>query len=739
MNKDLVEQIIARKTHCFFVSPHLDDAIFSAGGLINELSGKVPMTVINVFTSCGDSKNTLSAKAYLKQCGYDSKEKLFLDRVEEDKKIFDELGIEVINLGEVDALWRQKEGFLPKQLGSVLPELGNVYPTHRFHISLGRLSRHDNKLIDKLSDKIVSLLPEDNYIVFSPIGTGNHVDHLVIRESCLSVIPREKLVFWSDFPYLLSANDDQSFTKKQLLNPLKINIDVKDKISLCKKYYSQYSEVIQEDKNIKKTEQFYKFTSEDNRSCILETNVFGYLPALFAMPKDFIFNFLNPNTQKIIYQSFDSSNHKKAQEIISNITKKIPEAKCHLIGSTGLKISGQGDLDILVETQVKNSKKYIATVTNLFGPCHKSKPGFIQWKIKYQGVNVDLDLIDPGSSRFKIQTDIFNILNSSRKLRNQYEILKYQAGSTQTFKYSVAKILFFNKLLNGSVKPFPKYLNDYQFVQNFGEEKHFGDYQFALYKDSAGEMYFVKKWTGKRKNRAYHFLKNEVESYKYLNLCKSVNDITVPKLINIIEDKDTLCVILERVGGKDLSNLTPNDKINLFEKAMQFLASTNIPSSKYKIDKRPPLFWIAILPLITIKAIILHPKLLVPILKGFCFVVSNSARLISRKQRSLIHRDFNDYNILMGKKNNCLIDFQLASVADPIIDRVVLFLKYTYDPLMITTIKNHRNTQKIMLNISTREAFFTYLAIFSIYDLSLPDGSHSLSKQCLIKSINQSL
>ncbi len=739
MNKDFVDQIIANKTHCFIVSPHLDDAVFSAGGLISRLAGKTKVTVINVFTSCGKSNSSLSAKVFLKQCDYKSKEALFADRVKEDREIFTKLGVEVNYLDEVDALWRQKNNFPSKILGSVLPELGNVYPTYRFHISTGKVSRHDKKLIERLADKIVSLLPGDSYLVFSPIGIGKHVDHLVVRESCLSVIPRDKLIFWTDFPYLLSHKVNRNFIKSQNISAFELETDTAKKISLCKKYYSQYSQVIKDDNSLKVSEMFYRYSFFAERPATLNCSPFDFVSALISEPKDFLYNLLFGDRQKITYKLFSHNNYQDANEIIKKITSKIPQAKCHLIGSTGLKIAGQGDIDVLVESTSANVKQHTVALEKIFGPEKKSRHSLIQWKIKYKGVNVDLDLIDQSSTRFKIQKEIFDTLNSNKKLKNQYEILKYQAGSSQTFKYSVAKIIFFDKLLKNSVSPFPEYLNEYQFVQNFGEEKHFGDYQFALYKDKSDKIFFVKRWMGKTKNRAYHFLQNEVEVYKYLNSKKSSDAITIPKLIEVIEEKNCLYVILEQIEGKDLSGLTPNKKLALFEEAMSFLSSRDIQGNKYKIDQRPPTYWIAILLYITIKAILLHPALLVPILKGFYFVVSNSARLISRKQRSLIHRDFNDYNIIMGKKHNYLIDFQLASIADSIIDRVVLYLKYTFDPLMISAIKNHKSTKKIIQDPTTRTVFYSYLTIFSIYDLSLPDGSHNLSQQCLTKSINQSL
>ena len=98
------------KSPCFFISPHLDDAVFSAGGLMIFLAKKNPVTVVNVFTEAGDLPYTLSAKKYLSVCEVDDARKLFEQRRNEDQKVLEKVGVKVVNLGFVDALWRKKEG-----------------------------------------------------------------------------------------------------------------------------------------------------------------------------------------------------------------------------------------------------------------------------------------------------------------------------------------------------------------------------------------------------------------------------------------------------------------------------------------------------------------------------------------------------------------------------------------------------------------------------------------------------
>jgi len=50
MNNEIINNIIREKIPCFFISPHLDDAALSAGGLIAYLSQHTHVEVIDVFT-----------------------------------------------------------------------------------------------------------------------------------------------------------------------------------------------------------------------------------------------------------------------------------------------------------------------------------------------------------------------------------------------------------------------------------------------------------------------------------------------------------------------------------------------------------------------------------------------------------------------------------------------------------------------------------------------------------------
>lgn len=204
----LSTNILKNKRTCIFVSPHLDDAMLSAGGLIQYLSKKTKIVIVNVFTESSDERQTLSAWKFVKDMGYKKPSVLFKERRKEDKQAFFGMGIEPINLGFPDALWRKKKGLVAQMFGKVLPEFEHMYPTYRFHMTTGKVANADKvtkEAVTKKLQKIVNL--ENDPLMFAPLGVGGHVDHCLVRDVCTEAFPN-RVIYWSDFPYNARENNE---------------------------------------------------------------------------------------------------------------------------------------------------------------------------------------------------------------------------------------------------------------------------------------------------------------------------------------------------------------------------------------------------------------------------------------------------------------------------------------------------------------------------------------------------
>jgi len=237
-NNKIINRIVEEKIPCVFVSPHLDDAILSAGDLIAYLSKRTTVEVVNVFTKPSPRPYTLSARSFLRQCGYKDADKLFQDRTREDIKVFSALGIKPHYLDFVDSTWRkiQNIGFIRRVLGKIIPELNHIYPVHRLHIINGRVSSKDKAMTVQLSRKLETITSKyKKFYVFCPLAINSHVDHTVVRNVCTKTF-KNNLIFWSDFPYNVQRKID-----KQEIDKMKLKLFLwRDNIIRKKKLISGY-------------------------------------------------------------------------------------------------------------------------------------------------------------------------------------------------------------------------------------------------------------------------------------------------------------------------------------------------------------------------------------------------------------------------------------------------------------------------------------------------------------------
>ncbi|MFJ3583225.1 PIG-L deacetylase family protein [Streptomyces sp. NPDC090127] len=196
------------------LSPHLDDAVLSCGGLLLHARGRVPVTVVSFFTEAAPPPYTLSGRQYLRQTGASDAQELYAARRDEDRAVMAELGVAWSHVGLVDGLFRRRSGRAPHSggLAGRLPEIDHVYPTYRLHLSRGRVSRHDAETLRTVTESIVALLPPDRGLVLAPLGVGGHADHVLVRTAAER--GGRRVAYYSDFPYNQRHQPDASFTAR---------------------------------------------------------------------------------------------------------------------------------------------------------------------------------------------------------------------------------------------------------------------------------------------------------------------------------------------------------------------------------------------------------------------------------------------------------------------------------------------------------------------------------------------
>src|SRR5579859_5597748 len=254
----LVEQIIKEKTSCYFISPSSGDAVSSTGELMAYLTGKVDLTIINIFTSAGDGKNTISAKKFLKHSHSNNPEDIYRIRSKEDSDVSVMLQANLVNLDITDALWRKKEHvkLWRKKLGSYLPELDRVYPSY-LHISSGNIAKDDNRVKHDLREKLLRIIKQDNnFKIFCPIGFGKHVDFLLVRNVCLEIF-KENCIFYSLPLENIHDKEKNTFIRNNLLTPSVFTFSSELKCKEVKVYESQTDQFFNDASRIFQPELYY--------------------------------------------------------------------------------------------------------------------------------------------------------------------------------------------------------------------------------------------------------------------------------------------------------------------------------------------------------------------------------------------------------------------------------------------------------------------------------------------------
>jgi LmbE family N-acetylglucosaminyl deacetylase len=167
-----------------YLSPHLDDAVLSAGGLIYEQSQSG--TPVEIWTfMCGFAPpGEVSPFAQLQhaQWGFSSAEETTRKRREEDKTAAALVGATVVHFDFLDCIYRRGKN------GEWLYD--DIFPP---------LHPEDKELPAQIAETISPRLQPDDVLVCQ-LSVGSHVDHILVRQA--AELLRCSLRYDIDVPYI---------------------------------------------------------------------------------------------------------------------------------------------------------------------------------------------------------------------------------------------------------------------------------------------------------------------------------------------------------------------------------------------------------------------------------------------------------------------------------------------------------------------------------------------------------
>ncbi len=177
-----------------FLSPHLDDAVYSCGGTLGvQVSCGLRPLVITVFAGSPPADTQLSplAREIQRSMGAGSQPpaQLVAGRHQEDSAALDYLQADYLWLDYPDAIYRGTPAYYNSQS----------------ELIGGEVNAADLWIDKQLAQDLLNLrqrLPDA--VWYAPLGVGRHVDHQLVSSAADHLVQQgAKVYYYEDFPYVL--------------------------------------------------------------------------------------------------------------------------------------------------------------------------------------------------------------------------------------------------------------------------------------------------------------------------------------------------------------------------------------------------------------------------------------------------------------------------------------------------------------------------------------------------------
>ncbi|MET3131090.1 LmbE family N-acetylglucosaminyl deacetylase [Oxalobacteraceae bacterium GrIS 1.11] len=216
------------------LSPHLDDAALSCGGLLHALQGRVSTLVVSI--CCGTPRALASDGARLPALRRGHVRPQYRRR--EDIAAMHSVNADFVHLSFPDGIYRRspltgKLIYRNERERWIAPRIDDMAHIEELHLVLRRLC-----------------LDLGGILLVSPMGIGQHVDHQITAQVAVRLAAAgAPLLFYEDFPYVADSRlgrGDQGGPHAALaalrLAPQRqfaLALDVEAKMTLLRHYTSQ--------------------------------------------------------------------------------------------------------------------------------------------------------------------------------------------------------------------------------------------------------------------------------------------------------------------------------------------------------------------------------------------------------------------------------------------------------------------------------------------------------------------
>lgn len=176
-------------------------------------------------------------------------------------------------------------------------------------------------------------------------------------------------------------------------------------------------------------------------------SVLFHLDLLLHSPKAYLFSYTVSTTDKVVIKPYSEAAFKKGSEITKKIKLACPELKVSFVGSTSLGIDGTGDIDIVGSGKKEDFALYVAQLQELLGEPDKVRPNFIDYRLQYKDVPLDVTIMDHSYSSYSRQIKVYQCLKKCSDFRQKYIALKKYCHGKSKREYNLRQMKLMNEIL----------------------------------------------------------------------------------------------------------------------------------------------------------------------------------------------------------------------------------------------------------------------------------------------------
>lgn len=178
-----------RRIRPVYLSPHLDDAALSCGGLIyQQAQHSVQPLVITCFAGVPDYQG-ISPFAAEQHHRWGQPVDPVERRRREDAAAMAHLGAQYQHWSYLDCIYRRN------------PDSGEFLYASEAAL-FGKVRSEEHSLIDELAVRFVTSLPAEETLIYAPLAIGPHVDHQLVSQAALQLRSHGfQVQFYEDYPY----------------------------------------------------------------------------------------------------------------------------------------------------------------------------------------------------------------------------------------------------------------------------------------------------------------------------------------------------------------------------------------------------------------------------------------------------------------------------------------------------------------------------------------------------------